>query len=91
MQIFKYMCQDTDYMLTESAASIAETYLRGMTEAKKDNFANARLVRNYFERCIDRQANRIVQDANITEEDLLTFVREDMIEDTVAAQLTKSE
>ena len=91
MQIFRYMCKDTDYMLTESAASVAETYLRGMTEAKKDNFANARLVRNYFERCVDRQANRIVQDANMTEEDLVTFVREDMIEDTTAGALTKNE
>lgn len=91
MQIFRYMCKDTDYMLTESAASIAETYLRGMTESKKDNFANARLVRNYFERCVDRQANRIVQDANMTEEDLVTFVREDMIEDTTAGALTKNE
>ncbi|MBO4863940.1 MAG: AAA family ATPase [Eubacterium sp.] len=91
MSIFRYMCKDTDYMLTESAASIAETYLRGMTESKKDNFANARLVRNYFERCIDRQANRIVQDANMTEEDLVTFVREDMIEDTTAGSLTKND
>ncbi len=91
MEIFKYMCKDTDYMLTENAASVAEAYLRGMTEAKKDNFANARLVRNYFERCIDRQANRIVQDAHITEEDLLTFVREDMVEDTTAGSLTKND
>ena len=91
MQIFRYMCKDTDYMLTESAASIAEQYLRGMTERKKDNFANARLVRNYFERCVDRQANRIVQDSNMTEEDLVTFVREDMIEDTTAGSLTKND
>ena len=91
MEIFKYMCKDTDYMLTENAASVAEAYLRGMTERKKDNFANARLVRNYFERCIDRQANRIVQDAHITEEDLLTFVREDMVEDSTAGALTKND
>ena len=60
---------------------MAEAYLKGVAEGKKDNFANARLVRNYFERCVDRQANRLVTDNKITEEDLITFVREDMIEE----------
>ncbi len=80
MTIFKHMCDETDYSLTESAAIMADTYLTGLAEGKKDNFANARLVRNYFERCIDRQANRIVKDKLINEDDLVTFVREDMIE-----------
>ena len=46
-------------------------------------------MRNYFERCIDRQATRIVQDENMTEEDLVTFVREDMIEASSHAALEK--
>ena len=93
MEIFKYMCSSHDYVLTPSAETMAETYLRGMTEAKKENFANARLVRNYFERCVDRQSTRIVQDKNITDEDLVTFVREDMIDSTVASAgaLTKED
>ena len=92
MEIFKFMCQENDYILTQSAASVAETYLRGMTEQKIDNFANARLVRNYFERCVDRQATRIIADENINEDDLITFVREDMIEDGgVAGVLTKED
>ena len=81
MEVFKLMCKETDYVLTDSAAYIAETYLRGIAEGKNENFANARLVRNYFERCVDRQATRIVQDDNIDEDDLVTFVREDMIEE----------
>ncbi|MBO4591074.1 MAG: hypothetical protein J5684_00740 [Eubacterium sp.] len=70
---------------------MAETYLRGIAEGNTKNFANARLVRNYFERCIDRQATRIVQDENLTEEDLITFVREDMIEGNVVNALGKEE
>ena len=90
MEIFKYMCQENDYILTQSAASVAESYLRGMTEQKIDNFANARLVRNYFERCVDRQATRIIADENINEDDLITFLREDMVEDGgVAGMLMK--
>ena len=91
MQIFKYMCENNDYILTQSAADVAETYLRGMSEQKKDNFANARLVRNYFERCVDRQATRIIADENINDDDLITLLREDMIEDTTAGALTKED
>lgn len=89
MEIFKLMCEETDYVLTPNASFMAETYLRGIAEGNTENFANARLVRNYFERCIDRQATRIVQDENLTEEDLVTFVREDMIEGTVVNALPK--
>ena len=91
MEIFKHMCADTDYVLTPGAATMAETYLRGMLDGDIKNFANARLVRNYFERCIDRQATRIVQDENMTEEDLVTFVREDMIESSTHAALERPE
>ena len=89
MEIFRLMCRETDYVLTPGAATMAETYLRGMIDGNVKNFANARLVRNYFERCIDRQATRIVQDENMTEEDLVTFVREDMIESSSHAALEK--
>ena len=80
MRIFRYMCKENDYMLTESAAFIAETYFKGIVQTKQENFANARMARNYFERCVDRQASRLVQDPNMNEDDLITFVREDMIE-----------
>ena len=89
MEIFKYMCKSNDYILTQSAADVAETYLRGMSEQKIDNFANARLVRNYFERCVDRQATRIIADENINDDDLITLLREDMLEETEVAQLGK--
>ena len=89
MEIFKYMCHETDYVLTPNAATMAEAYLRGMVDGKTKNFANARLVRNYFERCIDRQASRIVQDENMTEDDLVTFVREDMIESETRVALDR--
>ena len=91
MEIFKLMCKENDYRLTDNAAFIAETYLRGLATEKTDNFANARLVRNYFERCVDRQATRICDDAEINEDDLITFIREDMIESETVGQLTKNE
>lgn len=80
MDIFVVMCRDNDYDLDPGAYMMAEKYLRGIAEGKKDNFANARLVRNYFERCVDRQATRIVQNPDLTEDDLIMLAREDMIE-----------
>ncbi|HBE09484.1 MAG TPA: hypothetical protein DCY81_02950, partial [Lachnospiraceae bacterium] len=62
-----------------------------LADDKTENFANARLVRNYFERCVDRQATRICDDAEINEDDLVTFIREDMIEGNAVGQLTKAE
>ena len=90
MEIFKHMCSENDYVLTPGASDMAEMFLNGIAQGRKDNFANARLVRNYFERCIDRQATRLVQDTNMTEDDLVTFVREDMIEkNSMVNMLTK--
>ena len=91
MTIFKLMCKENDYVLTDNAAFIAETYLRGLADEKTENFANARLVRNYFERCVDRQATRICDDADINEDDLVTFIREDMIEGGAVGQIGKEE
>ncbi|MCR5148821.1 MAG: AAA family ATPase [Eubacterium sp.] len=91
MEIFKLMCKENDYVLTDNAAFIAETYLRGLADDKTENFANARLVRNYFERCVDRQATRICDDADINEDDLVTFIREDMIEGNAVGQIAKAE
>ena len=80
MDIFVVMCSENDYDLDPGAYMMAENYLRGIAEGKKENFANARLVRNYFERCVDRQATRIVKNPDITEDDLIMLAREDMIE-----------
>ena len=94
MEIFEHLCRETDYVLTESAATMARSFLTGIAEGKKDNFANARLVRNYFERCVDRQSNRIVKDENINDDDLVTFIREDMIDDVekgISGMLEKTE
>ena len=47
----------------------------------EEHFANAREVRNYFERCIERQATRVVSEPNIDANSLTTFKLPDVIED----------
>lgn len=58
--IFKSMCVKEDYLLASEALSYVEEYLDILAKAHEENFANARTVRNYMERCIARQADRLV-------------------------------
>ena len=46
-----------------------------------EHFANAREVRNYFERCVERQATRVVTETNIDANSLTTFKLPDVQED----------
>ena len=78
--IFKLMCDNQDYSLTGDSSDFVKQFLNEMVSVKTKNFANAREVRNYFERCIERHANRIVQIANIDANVLTTVKLEDVKE-----------
>ena len=49
-------------------------------KAHEENFANAREARNYLERCIERQASRIVDIEDISDDDIKTLTLEDVTE-----------
>ena len=50
---------------------------------KGDNFANAREVRNFFERCIERQANRLVEEGDVDFKDAMTLTEEDVTDEAI--------
>ena len=58
-QIFLMQCRKYDYVLDEAAEKSVEELIRRMEEEKEENFANARQVRNLFEKIITRQATRL--------------------------------
>ena len=78
--IFISMCEAQDYHVTEDAKEILKEHFRRIVEEKDVNFANAREVRNYFERCIERQANRLVHEESLDRSDIMTFTVEDVTE-----------
>ena len=78
--IFLSMCEAQDYHVTEDAKEILKAHFRRIVEEKDENFANAREVRNFFERCIERQANRLVDCDNIDRTEIMTFTAEDVRE-----------
>ncbi len=79
-RIFSSMCSSQDFHLTEEADAVVREHFRRIVEDKTEHFANAREVRNFFERCIERQANRLVKDAKIDLSGITTFIPEDVTE-----------
>ena len=59
----------------------AEEYLKGHFEdvykCRGDNFANGRYVRNIFEKVLSNQANRLVKNEDISDDDLNTLTIDD--------------
>lgn len=79
-RIFISMCHSQDFRLTEEADIFARGFFKDMVENKEEHFANAREVRNFFERCIERQANRLVRAENLDRTEITTFQKEDLTE-----------
>lgn len=84
-KILESMAKKQEYAFDEGAKAKAKAYFDYATENKGDNFANAREVRNYFEKAVSNQATRLVEvlkadKKNLEKEDLLTIIADDLIE-----------
>lgn len=76
--IFKYMSKEQDYDLSDAGEVRLREVLERMVAEKDQNFGNARDVRNYLSRVIERQANRLVSAATLDKSQLLTIEAEDL-------------
>ena len=78
-EIFCKMCRDSGMTVTEEANERMRTYFQDLYEKRGVNFANARDVRNAFEKVLAGQANRLasVADAELTDEMLMEIRAED--------------
>lgn len=79
LAIFYGMCEKYSFSLTNEALKKAKEYLENMVEDKDANFGNARDVRNFFEKVLEKQAVRVSFMGNISEKDMLTIEKEDII------------
>ena len=75
IRIFSSMCKKYGYELTEDAKPILEEKIRLMEENKGENFANARDVRNLFEKIVTNQAKRL---ASLPEGDIRIITASDI-------------
>lgn len=80
LKIFKLIAHKNDFILTDDASEKLMAILERLYEKKHAGFGNARVVRNLFEKIIERQANRIIKIEIITKEILKTLKEEDIPE-----------
>lgn len=78
--IFMSMAKKQEYVPNEPAKKYLKEHLIELVANKDDNFANAREMRNYLERAIARQASRIVDMKDITDKQLKTLTKADLVE-----------
>ncbi|MBQ6500728.1 MAG: AAA family ATPase [Mogibacterium sp.] len=77
-QIFELQCKKYQYKLTEEADKAVRAEIIRLEESKGENFANAREVRNLFEKIIANQAARVSALEEVDEETLSTITIEDL-------------
>lgn len=77
-QIFELQCKKYQYKLTDDADKAVKEEIAKLEAAKGENFANAREVRNLFEKIITNQASRVSNLENVDEETLTLITSEDL-------------
>lgn len=78
MAIFEKICAEYDYKMTDSAKAVLENIFKGIINNK--NFANAREVRNYFEKVVNSHANRVMQ-VGISDSNQLQLIDDEDLKD----------
>ena len=79
IQIFKFILRKNDCTATDNAIEKVKEYVCYALEHKDQNFGNARFIRNFFEKALTEQANRLAAEPNITNEMLSTIEEKDVI------------
>ena len=73
LSIFRGMCKKAGFIVSETTLQIVHDYFVGMYENRGTNFANGRDVRNFFEKVVVHQANRLAQYDVLSDNDLVTL------------------
>ena len=76
--IFESMARKSHFNLTPEAQDRLRQLLETLYTNRDKNFGNARLVRNLFEKSVERQANRLAVLSDFTDELLTTLIPEDI-------------
>lgn len=84
-EILLGMAKKQDYELSEKAKEKAKEYFVQACANKTENFANAREVRNYFEKAVARQATRLVNHINSIDEKMLVTIEPEDLDNFVQA------
>lgn len=76
IDIFKLCCKQNNYQVGEGVDDFLLEFFTKHYQARDENFANGRFARNFFEKVIETQANRLssgIEDASSDELQVLTL------------------
>lgn len=76
LEIFLRICNSNGLVVSESARGKASIFFDTIARNPEKNFANAREVRNYFEKALINQANRIAQEGSINNPESLSRIED---------------
>ena len=81
VEIFEKMEKNSGYTLTNAVVGFAKSYFENQRANVNETNANARGVRNFFEKAIVNQANRLASASNyLSDDDLMKIVFDDVSE-----------
>lgn len=89
LQIFEGMCSKAGYELSDKSRLYASGYFNLLSSRRKQDFANGREVRNYYEKVLSRQANRLGSAANPNKEQLTKILLSDMSSGNAREEMEK--
>lgn len=72
-EIFKSQCKKNGYEADEEALEYAKEFFTERYNNRDEKYANARDVRNFFEKAVVEQANRIAKEENPSDEELASL------------------
>ena len=78
LQIFEANMKKYEYHFGEGAKEELQRYFENEVANKDANFGNGRLVRNVFEKTLERQANRLAREVNLSTDKLSQIEIEDL-------------
>lgn len=78
LEIFDSMCKKSGLIATENARDLVLKHFEEKYANRNETFANGREVRNFFEKAVVNQANRLAQESYIDDEDVATLTAEDI-------------
>jgi SpoVK/Ycf46/Vps4 family AAA+-type ATPase len=77
-EIFRRQAKHSRYRIAKEAETVLKGEMERLWQQRGPDFANARDVRNLFERVVAKQANRVSRSTNITTDVLTTITEADV-------------
>ena len=84
--IFECFCRENDIVPSRNIMQAVRSHFEKEASKKSRNYGNARAVRNYFERMIMNQANRLIDAESCDRDDLCSFTLADLPRDRIFIQ-----